>query len=858
MEKERDVFRSAQLLLKHMPDPIVVINGTLDIGWVNDAFIKIFGYEAEELLVQEGDGYGERTADVIQELAVSWLGESVQETRGIIRTIRKKDGSRIDVTCSLVPFQHEQGESAVFAIVLQGCVQRHADDVSALQPYEKYRIVAENTSDAIVLVDNSAVVRFVSPSIEPLSGFTASMYEGMDAFEIIHPDDRDRVRSLHAEAIRTRQPVDLEYRLIHALGHTVYIEARVKPFLDEEGQTKYVVAVARDVSERKQAEQLLENILANVNAAVISTDKDFSRLTFCSDSIEQILGISKKAAMESPIVMHSHMHPEDDAFLMYEAKERLDRGNPVDYTIRLTHLGEEPRWAQLFMHPYLDSRGAIERMDGILFDITETKRTQLALEESELRYRSLFDNNLDGVCSITLSGFSFVSANRSFERITGIRADLLTDRCFMGLIYDEDHQDVYEVLHHVMQKRESRHVECRIRQGEQIVSITFVPIFLSGELNGIHGIVQDITERKREERELVQSEERYKSLQQSLNRFSNDLANVMKVSELETRLIDEVKSVLSVTSVSIEEVPKGLETSLGEAAEKDIWVKLGEKKQPVYLRISMDEAMLRLEEEWLETAIHYVTILYDNLQLIEDLMKRLEDMVTKNETPKWMLRLLFKLSEKERASLSGDLHDSVLQDLIIWYRKLESLRSTAELDQQTRTYLHQIEEGLLDTIHQIRITCNELRPPFLLKMGLAESLKSLFAYARMFSNYEIQFAAEPLACLLNEDQILGVYRIVQELLNNASKHSRATKVTMTLSGTADVVSFVYSDDGVGMDLSTYESSFQHMGLAGMEKRVLSLEGKVAFASSPGQGFQAVIQVPTNSHRTGERYGHFIG
>ncbi len=113
----------------------------------------------------------------------------------------------------------------------------------------------------------------------------------------------------------------------------------------------------------------------------------------------------------------------------------------------------------------------------------------------------------------------------------------------------------------------------------------------------------------------------------------------------------------------------------------------------------------------------------------------------------------------------------------------------------------------------------------------------------MFSNYEIEFTADPLNVSLNEEQILGMYRIVQELLNNASKHSKANKITMSLISRADHVHFSYSDDGVGMDLSAFEGSFQHMGIAGIEKRVLSLEGKVEFQSAPQQGFHVTIHFP---------------
>jgi signal transduction histidine kinase len=238
-----------------------------------------------------------------------------------------------------------------------------------------------------------------------------------------------------------------------------------------------------------------------------------------------------------------------------------------------------------------------------------------------------------------------------------------------------------------------------------------------------------------------------------------------------------------------------------------------------------------------------VTILYDNLHLIQDLMLRLETMVAGRETPKWMLRLLFKLSEKERASLSSDLHDSVLQDLIIWYRKLESLHSRNIFDSGIQSELVRIEEGLLDAIHQIRITCNELRPPFLLKMGLVQSLKSLFAYTGMFSNYEIRFAANQDEAALGEEQIIGLYRIVQELLNNATKHSNAATVEMELTEQLDGLCFTYSDDGVGMDMSAYENSFQHMGISGIEKRVLSLDGEMSIRTALKEGFHVRICIP---------------
>ncbi len=784
-----DVTRSARLLLTHQPEPVYIEDVEGRVLWGNPAY---------ERLAQPGKAraaYGER-----------------------------------------VPVRSEDGRTIAYTVYSRAA----SEDRAAVW----HRIVAEHTSDTIVLVDRDAVVRYVSPSFASFTGYRLEQYEGIGAFDVIHKEDREQVNDVFRNVLASKAEAQTEYRVVRVDGHTIHAEARVKPVLDGDGEVQYVVAVVRDMTERKEAERLLENILENVGAGIWSTDRDFTRHTFMSKSMEKLSGLPREEVMPRPMRMHDHIHPDDNERMMRELKPKLDKGIPIDIPIRFIHVEGETRWARMIVQPVLDRHGETTRLDSIVVDITEQKRSELALEESRQRYKSLFENNLDGVFSIELSGYFIVNANPAFEAITGVEKARLAGRCFLGVVGDEDHGDVHESLLRVQREGRPRDLECRLaptKDGRQrIVHITFVPIFLEQALTGIHGIVKDITKRKEEERELIDSERRYKALQQSLNRFSNDLANVMKVSDLERRLLNEVRDVLQAEDAAIEEVPKGEEPRLPTA---DVRIRIGEKRHPAYLRLGLPRKLLPIEREWLETVVRHVTILYDNLHLIEDLMKRMEELVSKNETPRWMLRLLFKLSEKERATLSSDLHDAVLQDLIIWYRKLESLRSQRRFDPDAAEALMRIEEGLLDAIHQIRITCNELRPPFLLKMGLVESLKSLFEYTRMFANYEIEFSAEATAESLNEEQLLGVYRIVQELLNNANKHSKATKVAIALRDEEDGLAFAYSDDGVGMEWSAYEDSFRHMGLAGIEKRVLSLEGRAAFRSAPGQGFHVEIRFP---------------
>jgi two-component system sensor histidine kinase ComP len=160
-----------------------------------------------------------------------------------------------------------------------------------------------------------------------------------------------------------------------------------------------------------------------------------------------------------------------------------------------------------------------------------------------------------------------------------------------------------------------------------------------------------------------------------------------------------------------------------------------------------------------------------------------------------------------------------------------------------KTDLNHVKEGLLDIIEQIRETCNELRPPFLKEIGIVEALKVLLRQVRLRSDYVVNLDISDFDAILDLDHVLALYRIVQELLRNASRHSNATRVEMKLSNANGNLYFHYRDNGIGMNLERYQPSFKHMGLHGIEERVTSLEGETSFRSTLGNGFEVSIWMP---------------
>lgn len=247
------------------------------------------------------------------------------------------------------------------------------------------------------------------------------------------------------------------------------------------------------------------------------------------------------------------------------------------------------------------------------------------------------------------------------------------------------------------------------------------------------------------------------------------------------------------------------------------------------------------ERVWLRTIASYTSLVYENLRLIEGLIVKLEEALTqKDPEHPWVMRLLFNLSEKERRRLALDLHDSALQHQLLWYRKLEIILEDKKIPVDMKKQLNDMAEGMLDVTHQIRETCNELFPPLLRDSGIVEALKNLFADAQLRTDYVVNFDSKDFSMNLDYEHVLALYRIVQELLTNAAKHSKATEVNITLTNCKDVLKLYYRDNGIGIDLQSLKSSFNHMGLSGIKERVSSLGGNTSFHSSLGKGFEVTI------------------
>lgn len=155
------------------------------------------------------------------------------------------------------PVYDEDGNFIHFLTVARNITKRKHAEERLRESEEKYRLIAENSQDLIGVLDANGFVTYASPSHEAVLGYPPQKYEGRSAFELVHPDDRANVANQFAHMISFKTPCLVEFRYQHADGRWVYVEMKGTRVPNENGGVARFLVVARDVTERKQAEELM-------------------------------------------------------------------------------------------------------------------------------------------------------------------------------------------------------------------------------------------------------------------------------------------------------------------------------------------------------------------------------------------------------------------------------------------------------------------------------------------------------------------------------------------------------------------------------------------------------------------------
>ncbi|MFJ6267053.1 ATP-binding protein [Lysinibacillus xylanilyticus] len=265
------------------------------------------------------------------------------------------------------------------------------------------------------------------------------------------------------------------------------------------------------------------------------------------------------------------------------------------------------------------------------------------------------------------------------------------------------------------------------------------------------------------------------------------------------------------------------------------------------LIVDHNKSIYLKEEEllWLELLLLYLNNFIENTKMVEDLLEQLKHMkeADKSQLP-WLNKLLWLRFEQEKYQLAQELHDTVLQEQLHIAREMDVFIH-AKRTTDIHMNLTKIHDHMIASLNDLRGYCENLKPPLLDTLGLNAALEKFIQKVHKRADFVLIYTIDRLY-LEDERLNLIIYRLFQELMNNALKHSHAKTVEIHLLETEDGFEINYSDDGVGCKMDDIIVS-DSMGIRGMQERVQAFNGQFSITTDVGEGMSIRIKVVEGNH-----------
>lgn len=321
-----------------------------------------------------------------------------------------------------------------------------------------------------------------------------------------------------------------------------------------------------------------------------------------------------------------------------------------------------------------------------------------------------------------------------------------------------------------------------------------------------------------------------------------DSSNYEIIQEMYNELKKEQTSRLSALNEkknNITEIDVHLNSLLNKE-ENDLQVFLPRKVEDVY-RDDIEKCKLRKEIllsecEELEKQFH----------LDESRMKKLEKILSDTSLLHVKQLSILDAQEKERQRIARDLHDTSLQNLTHLVHKVEL--SSLYIDEdpvRTKLELATIEKGIREVIEEIRNSIFDLRPMLVDDLDFREAIEKLITVLNQDRKFHVELDIDEIKVIQSDSCVyvlfISIYRLIQECMQNAIKHSGGNKISVKLKDHGSTYKIHVQDNGIGFDVEEAQKKDKHFGLSVIKERVFFLGGKLNINTQHGTSIE--IEIP---------------
>ena len=533
------------------------INGRFIMG--SPSGVKMFGYDSMEEMI--GLPLESLWADPKERApALAKMKES-GSVRDLEAVLKRKDGTIFNALFDTHFYYDDQGNLLGTEGMIRDITERKRAEEALRDSENRYRRLVELSPEMIAVHLNERYI-YVNPvGLKLLGVAKPEELIGRSILDIIHPDYWGVIKERNRQIQQEGKEVPLiEEKYLCPDGRILDVEVAAAPF-EYQGQSA-VIAVVRDITERKRVEAAFKEKTAELDRffslaldllCIANTDGYFQRL---NRAWENVLGYRTEDLEGKKFL--DLVHPGDIPATL-EAVAELSRGKEViNLTNRYRCQDGSYRWIEWRSVPYQN-----KLIYAAARDITERKRAEDDLKETEERYRALFDGSPDCVYIHDFNG-NFIAANSAALRLFGYERDEILSLNFSALAKPDQLSKAFKTFSELRQTGTQKQITdlTLMRKDGCCVDVEAVGsvIFHEGKPYAIQGVARDITERKKAEEALRKSEEEAKRLAQEttiMAEMAKIISSTLNIEEVYEHFVAEVRKLIPFDLISINVVDPG-------------------------------------------------------------------------------------------------------------------------------------------------------------------------------------------------------------------------------------------------------------------------------------------------------------
>lgn len=474
---------------------------------------------------------------------------------------------------------------------------------------------------------------------------------------------------------------------------------------------------------------------------------------------------------------------------------------------------------------------------GLLWQHRRRAKAEGQSRESERRFRAVADT---APVLIWMSGMDklFTYFNTPWLDFTGRSMDEELGNGWTGGVHPDDFQRCLDTYTQSFDRRERFRMEYRLRRydGEYRWLLDVgVPRFQSSSFAGYIGCALDVTERKLAEDKLREYERAVEGVEEMIVVVNREYRCLMANKEfLKKRNSAEEQVVGHFAHEFVNE----------QAYEAVVKPKLDECFQGKVVRFELRYTYPHIGERDLFVSYYPV----EGSNGIDRAVCVLHDITDRKLAEKALStvsRRLIQAQEQERTRIARELHDDINQRLAMVQVDLNQLRENPPNSLvDLRERMDGLRKRVSDTSNEVQAISHRLHSSKLEYLGLVAACKSFCTEIAERRKIQIEFNAKVVPSATPEDHALTIFRVLQESLQNAIKHSGARRVDVHLGGVSGEIQLTVRDNGVGFDVDKAMSN-RGLGLVSMRERVGLVNGTILIASKPMSGTEINVRVPVS-------------